>query len=146
MKDIIIIRVYDDHTDRDHVRNIWSKVFRYVDPHNDPDISIDRKLKFGDDLFFVAVLNDKAVGTVMAGYDGHRGWIYSMAVDPEHAGKRIGSMLLKHAEDVLTGMDCPKVNLQVMLNNSEVVEFYEKNGYKVEERISMGKKLYSQEK
>jgi ribosomal protein S18 acetylase RimI-like enzyme len=99
-------------------------------------------LNIGDQLFFVAESdNNIAVGTIMVGYDGHRGWIYSLAVDPKQRKKGIGTMLLKHAEKVLKSLNCPKVNLQIETWNKEVVEFYRKNGYQVEERISMGKIL-----
>jgi ribosomal protein S18 acetylase RimI-like enzyme len=77
----------------------------------------------------------------MAGYDGHRGWIYSLAVSPGHRRQSIGRTLLVHAEKALAAMGCPKVNLQVRATNSDVVEFYRKAGYALEERISLGKHL-----
>ena len=99
-------------------------------------------MKFEYDLFFVSVLDNKVVGTIMAGYDGHRGWIYSMAVDPDVGRKGIGSALLEHAEKVLRKLGCPKINLQIMPDNSEVVEFYEKNGFKVEEKLTLDTSSY----
>ncbi len=77
----------------------------------------------------------------MAGYDGHRGWIYYLAVDPAYRRKGIGTALMKKAEGLLAQKDCPKLNLQIRANNSDLQAFYEKLGYSVEERISMGKKL-----
>lgn len=78
----------------------------------------------------------------MAGYDGHRGWIYSLAINPEYRKKGIGSLLLKYAENELKKLNCPKISLQILTSNKEIVDFYKKNGYSIEERISMGKKLY----
>ena len=77
----------------------------------------------------------------MAGYDGHRGWIYSVAVDPAHRRKGVASALMKHAEARLTERGCVKLNLQIIGTNQAVVAFYEALGYAVEDRISMGKPL-----
>ncbi len=77
----------------------------------------------------------------MAGYDGHRGWIYSLAVAETQQRRGVGSRLVQHAEQALGDLGCPKVNLQVRSSNSSVVEFYRSLGYDAEERISMGKRL-----
>ena len=108
--------------------------------HNDPVFSIRQKVTVRDGLFFVAV-DPGVVGTVMAGYDGHRGWIYSLAVLPELQRRGVGAALVRHAEEALIARGCAKVNLQVVASNSAVVGFYEKLGYSVEPRISMGKRL-----
>ena len=92
----------------------------------------------------VALANDKVVGTVMGGYDGHRGWVYSLAVDDRERHRGVGSALLDKIEEALKALGCLKVNLQVVASNSGVVEFYEKLGFTVEDRISMGKRLYSE--
>lgn len=134
------IRTYDDGMDRAPVMALWKTVFGYMAAHNDPALSIDRKLRV-DDLFFVAVDDDAIVGTVMAGYDGHRGWIYSLAVLPTHRRTGLGSALLTHAQDQLAALGCDKVNLQVVGGNDAVISFYEANGFSVEDRISMGKRL-----
>jgi ribosomal protein S18 acetylase RimI-like enzyme len=94
------------------------------------------------DLFFVAAVDGAVVGTVMGGYDGHRGWVYSVAVDPRHRRRGIGAALLRRLEAALTERGCLKVNLQVRAWNAGVVPFYEKLGYRVEEVVSMGKRLY----
>ena len=74
----------------------------------------------------------------MAGYDGHRGWLYSVAVSKEHRRRGIGKKLIEEAVDSLSEMGCVKVNLQIRAENYEVKEFYESLGFAVEERISMG--------
>lgn len=75
------------------------------------------------------------------GYDGHRGWLYTVAVRPDVQRRGIGRALVQRAEESLAALGCPKVNLQVMTSNAAVVGFYERLGYGVEERISMGKSL-----
>ena len=135
------IVAFDNDAHRDQVVRLWQDVFAYEAPHNAPAIVIDKKLAVADDLFFVAVAGDVVVGTIMAGYDGHRGWIYSMAVDPDHRNRSIGSRLLSFMEERLASLGCVKINLQIMGDNDQVRAFYEANGYSVEDRISMGKRL-----
>jgi ribosomal protein S18 acetylase RimI-like enzyme len=135
------IRPYMD-TDEPAVIALWNEVLADTAPHNDPATSIRRKLAVERDLFFVATMERVVVGTVMGGYDGHRGWIYSVAVLPRHRRQGIGSALIRHLEMALTGRGCLKVNLQVRSSNAEVIAFYERLGYAVEERVSMGKRLY----
>jgi ribosomal protein S18 acetylase RimI-like enzyme len=78
----------------------------------------------------------------MAGYDGHRGWIYSLAVMPEYRRAGIGSRLLDHAESRLIALGCVKIKLQFLETNSQVMSFYERHGYEVDPVISMGKQIY----
>ena len=87
------------------------------------------------------LLGDRVVGTVMAGYDGHRGWVYRLAVSPGHRGEGIAARLMRQAEAALAARGCAKVNLQVRAGNEAVVGFYRSLGYEVEERISLGKEL-----
>jgi ribosomal protein S18 acetylase RimI-like enzyme len=135
------IRVYQD-ADEQAVIALWNLVLPDNAPHNDPATSIRRKLAVERDLFFVAVVDEGVVGTVMGGYDGHRGWIYSVAVHPDFQRRGIASTLLHKVEEALTLRGCPKVNLQVRTSNAEVIAFYTKLGYGVEERVSLGKLLY----
>ena len=137
---MIDIRPYrmDDELE---VIQLWKKVFPETPPHNDPLRDIQSKLKIQLGLFLVAVKDHLLVGTAMAGYDGHRGWIYYLAVDPAYRRKDIGTVLMKEAEDLLAQTSCPKLNLQIRADNSDLQALYEKLGYSVEERISMGKKL-----
>ena len=93
-------------------------------------------------LFLVAVSDGRVVGTAMGGYDGHRGWIYSLAVDENERHRGIGTVLVRAVERKLRGLGCLKVNLQVMPDNKGVVGFYQGLGFSIEDRISMGKRLY----
>ncbi len=134
------IRAFHE-SDADAVTELWKNVFAYPEPRNDPAKVIRDKLAVQRDLFFVAVDNGVVVGTVMGGYDGHRGWIYSLAVDPKVRRTGIGGALMRHVEQELAKRGCPKINLQVLASNAAAVAFYRKLGYAVEERVSMGKVL-----
>jgi ribosomal protein S18 acetylase RimI-like enzyme len=134
------IRPFNE-SDEPDVIALWSAVFGYPAPHNDPASIIRHKLDFQRDLFFIARLDGRLV--VMGGYDGHRGWVYSLAVLPQVRRRGIGMSLMRHVERELEGRGCPKVNLLVLASNAATVAFYEKLGYCVEERVSMGKVLGS---
>ena len=135
------IKTFDNSKHRTQVVALWNDVFGYEATHNAPGLVIDKKIEFGDGLFFVAVTNKNVIGTVLAGYDGHRGWIYSMAVSLPYRNKGLGSELLRFAEEKLAEKGCLKVNLQIIEGNETVESFYLSNGYKTEKRISMGKRL-----
>ncbi|MHB9027137.1 MAG: GNAT family acetyltransferase [Candidatus Latescibacterota bacterium] len=135
------ITLYNNADHRDKVITLWRRVFGYDTARNSPDLVIDKKIAIDDGLFFVAISGNEVVGTGMAGYDGHRGWIYSLAVAPDLRGHGIGAALLKHAEDRLADLGCVKINLQVLEGNEGAVRFYLANGYAAENRISMGKEI-----
>lgn len=140
--------------DTDAVLALWLDAFpEYRDasrPHRDPRLSIANKLGTQPELFFVAVRDEDGeggtvVGTVMAGYDGHRGWLYSLAVARDARRLRIGTRLVRHAEQALASMGCPKLNLQVLSSKPEVLAFYDTLGYRTDAVVSLGKRLGMQE-
>ncbi len=133
------ITQFDHALHRDQVVTLWKAVFGYQAPHNAPEFVIAQKMEAGDGLFFVALTGPVVAGTVMAGYDGHRGWLYSLAVSPAHRQQGIGSRLVAHAEEALRRRGCAKINLQVVAENESVVTFYQSIGYGIERRISLGK-------
>lgn len=132
---------YRDRQHRGQVVALWQEAFGYDTAHNLPTLAIDKKLAVNDGLFFVATDKKTVIGTVLAGYDGHRGWLYSVAVHPGYRRHGLGSSLVRHAEQALTALGCVKINLQITGGNEAVVGFYEALGYGVEPRISMGKKI-----
>ena len=135
------IKIYNNDIHRSQVIKLWRSVFQYKETRNNPELSINRKLMAKDNLFFVALEDDEVIGTIMAGYDGHRGWIYSLAVIPERRKLGIGSKLLEYTENELKKLGCVKINLQIVKINKVIKRFYLKNGYRVDERISMGKDI-----
>ena len=135
------IGLYRDRQHRAQVVALWQQAFGYDTAHNVPSLAIDKKLAVNDGLFFVATDKKAVIGTVLAGYDGHRGWLYSVAVHADYRRHGLGSSLVRHAEQALTGLGCMKINLQINSGNEAVVGFYEALGYGVEPRISMGKKI-----
>jgi ribosomal protein S18 acetylase RimI-like enzyme len=122
---------------------LWREAFPNDAPWNKASIAIAEKIRFQPDLMLVAVEGLLVVGSVMAGYEGHRGWISRIAVLRAHRHKRIGQALLLEAEKRLAALGCIKINLQVLETNSAVVRFYEEAGYEIEPRVSMGKRLPS---
>jgi ribosomal protein S18 acetylase RimI-like enzyme len=136
-----LILPYDDKAHREPVIGLWRDVFGYTTARNDPALSLSKKLETGDGLLFVAVEENHVIGTIMAGYDGHRGWLYALAVRSESRGRGIGAALVRRAESELAALGCLKINLQVVAKNGGVTGFYESLGYKVEPRISMGKSI-----
>ncbi len=138
----IVITNYSENTDKETVIKLWENVFGYGTAHNSPSLVIDKKREFEDNLFFVAKTeSQELVGTVMCGYDGHRGWIYSLAVLPECQNSGAGTKLMQYAEKKLEAIGCMKINLQIVEQNGGVQNFYEKLGYSTEARISMGKRI-----
>lgn len=108
---------------------------------NNPHLDIARKLAAGDGLFLVAEIDGVVVGTLMAGYDGHRGSINYVGVLPGNRKMGIGRALVSEAEKLLVERGCPKINLQVRTENLEAVEFYRRLGYETFEVVDMGKRL-----
>ena len=131
------IRSCSDH-DRPGVIALWEKVFPDDPPHNAPAKVFDAKLAMRDGMLFVATESDSVIGTAMAGYDGHRGWLYAVTVSPDRRRRGIGAALVRHAVDALRAAGCTKVNLQIRATNTAVRGFYESLGFEAEERLSMG--------
>ncbi len=127
--------------DEPGVIHLWNEVLPDSAPHNDPNKSLKNKREVDPDLLLVAIADDTVVGTVMGGYDGHRGWVYSLAVLPQYRRQGVGSALIRELEARLASRGCLKVNLQVRTSNAAVVEFYQQMGYDIEERLSLGKRL-----
>jgi ribosomal protein S18 acetylase RimI-like enzyme len=118
---------------------LWREAFPDDPPRNRAAVAIPAKRAVQPELLLVALDGDAVVGTAMAGYDGHRGWLYSVAVRRSHRRGGVGRRLVAEAEARLTKLGCTKINLQVRATNEAVVGFYRSLGYAVEARISMGK-------
>ena len=133
------VRRYTE-SDKAQTLSLWAEAFPDNPKHSQPLAMLDAKLKV-DDLIFVTEYQGEIVGVCMAGYDGHRGWLYAVAVSTKHRRLGIGKTLVEYAVDALQQLGCIKVNLQVRDTNHQVAEFYQSLGFEVEPRISMGKQL-----
>ena len=133
------IRTYRE-SDEDAVVALWREC-RLVRPWNDPVKDIHRKLRVQRDLFLVGTLDGRLVATVMAGYEGHRGWINYLAVARECRERGFGRRLMDEVEARLRALGCPKINLQIRSSNADVVAFYRSLGFTVDDSLSMGKRL-----
>ncbi len=126
--------------DESAVVELWRRC-ELTRPWNDPHKDIQRKLTTQPELFLVGESGGRIIATIMAGYDGHRGWVNYLAVAPEHRAKGLGRRLMRHVEERLTDMGCPKLNMQVRASNADVLEFYRKIGYSIDDAVSLGKRL-----
>ena len=126
------------------VKALWDASFPDDPPRNRAEAAVPVKVAQDDGLFFVAEGPAGEVqGTVMAGYDGHRGWLYAVAVDPRFRQRGIGRALVEHACAELAARGCDKVNLQVRDGNESAAAFYDELGFVREPRISFGRVLAS---
>jgi ribosomal protein S18 acetylase RimI-like enzyme len=126
--------------DEEGVIALWQRC-GLVRPRNDPGKDIRRKMQMQGEMFLVAEEAGAIVGSVMAGYEGHRGWINYLAVAPEYRRRGVGRALMGEAERLLRAVGCPKINLQVRAGNVEVLGFYRALGFAVDEVVSLGKRL-----
>lgn len=122
------------------VVSLWQRC-GLVRPTNDPHKDIRRKLAVRPDLFLVGELGGHVVASVMAGYEGHRGWLNYLAVNPEHRRRGLARSIVAEAERRLRELGCPKINLQIRSTNQGVIDFYRRIGYSVDDVVSMGKRL-----
>ena len=126
------------------VIELWFKC-KLVVPSNNPRRDIERKVEVDRDLFLVGIINGKVVATVMGGYEGHRGWINYLAVDPAHRRKGYGHLIMQEVEKRIRARGCPKINLQVRAGNQAVIKFYKSLGYADDNVIGFGKRLEEDE-
>lgn len=124
------------------VKALWDQAYPFDPPWNRAEIVIPAKIAHDRTLLQVALDEKGAViGAALAGYDGHRGWLYSVTVDPSRRRMRVASLLLDQIERHLRSMGCKKVNVQIVSMNVAFVRFCHSRGYTVADRIIMGKQL-----
>ena len=137
------IRAFDP-AETDTVIALWHAC-GLVRPWNDPRKDIARKLLVQPELFLVLEEEGRVAGTAMVGFDGHRGWVYYLAVDPELRGRGFGGRLMAEAERLLIDLGCPKLNLQVRAGNEAVTGFYDALGYGRDAIVNFSKRLIPDE-
>ena len=126
--------------DEDAVVALWEDC-GLTRPWNDPHKDIARKLTTQPELFLVGEDDGAVIATAMIGFDGHRGWVYYLAVDPTRRGEGHSRALMAEAERILIELGCPKLMLMVRAENTAVTDLYEHLGYTTETTLVMGKRL-----
>ena len=127
-------------TDISAVVALW-KECGLTRPWNDPVKDITRKLGVQPEWFLVGTEGDELIASVMAGYDGHRGWVNYLAVAPVHRGHGHARQLMQRVEQLLLSAGVPKINLLVRSTNADVIEFYRRLGYAQDDAVRLGKRL-----
>ena len=139
MHDAIEIRSFQQEDEVPSIK-LWEKC-ELVVAWNDPSKDISRKVQLDPEGLLLGWYDNSLIASVMAGYEGHRGWINYLAVDPEYRRKGLGKTMMKAAETYLEQFECPKINLQIQAQNHQVIEFYKSIGFLQEDVINMGKRL-----
>ena len=139
----LVIRTFRPK-DEAHVINLWQQCGLIV-PWNNPAADIQRKLSTSPDLFFVGLLDSEIVASCMAGYDGHRGWIYFLAVTSACQRQGFATKMVDHAEAALKKMGCPKIDLMIRNTNESVISFYRSIGYDTDPVVVLSKRLIKDE-
>ena len=134
------LRPYSDK-DQENVIKLW-KACNLTRPWNDPIKDINRKIENGGNIFLVLSNKNSIIGTVMGGYDGHRGVVNYLGVHPKFRGKGYGKILMKEVEKKLKELGCPKINLLVRSDNLAIGDFYKQLCYnRQDDVIVYGKRL-----
>jgi len=139
VEDVMHIRMFRP-SDEQAVIHLWEEC-GLTRPWNDARKDIARKLTEQPDLFLVGLCDADVVGTAMAGFDGHRGWVYYLAVAPARRKRSYGRQLMQEVERRLLERGCPKLNLQVRAANPDALAFYRRLGYVRDEVVSLGRRL-----
>jgi ribosomal protein S18 acetylase RimI-like enzyme len=130
--------------DTQAVLDLW-QACGLVRSWNNPIKDIERKLRVQPELFLVGLIENKIIASAMAGYDGHRGSVYYLAVTPEQQGSGYGRELMQMIEDKLTALGCPKINILIRSSNLAVLDFYKSLDYISDDVASVGKRLIADE-
>ena len=135
----MIVRPFTQE-DRAQVIELWIRCGLVV-AWNDPGADIDRKLRVQPELFLVGIEHDRVIGTAMGGYDGHRGWIYYLAVAPELRTNGYGRRLVEEIAGLLQEQGCAKLNIMVRSGNQEVKSFYRRLGFNEDDVVCLGRRI-----
>jgi ribosomal protein S18 acetylase RimI-like enzyme len=133
------IRGFQDPDEAEVIR-LWERC-GLTRPWNDPAKDIARKRRVQQELFLVGTIDGTLVASVMGGYDGHRGWVNYLAVDPLRRRRGLASAMMAEAERRLRELGCAKINLQVRRDNLEATAFYRSLGFSEDAVVSFGKRL-----
>jgi ribosomal protein S18 acetylase RimI-like enzyme len=135
----MLIRPYQ-HADENAVIALWTTC-GLTRPWNDPRKDILRKLSVQRELFLVGEVDNAVMASIMCGYEGHRGWVNYLAVEPGFQRRGHGQTLMQAAERGLLALGCPKINLQVRGSNASALAFYRRIGYVQDDVVTLGRRL-----
>ncbi len=135
----MIVKPYSSQN-MDDVIDLWNRC-NLLRSWNDPKKDIKRKIKVNPELFLLGFIDNRLIATVVGGYDGHRGWINYLAVDPAYKQRGFGKQIMEAVEEKIGALGCPKINIQVRADNKDTLKFYESIGYKIDKVVSIGKRL-----
>lgn len=110
-------------------------------PWNDPRADIALALGKPSSTVLAGSIDDRLVGTAMTGSDGHRGWVYYLAVSPDHQRKGYGAAMMQAAADWLRARGAPKLHVMIRTENVAVAAFYAKLGYEKSDTITMARRI-----
>jgi ribosomal protein S18 acetylase RimI-like enzyme len=133
------IRSFQDSDEAEVIR-LWERC-GLLRSWNDPSKDIARKRRVQKELFLVGTIDGAIVASVMAGYDGHRGWVNYLAVNPVRRRQGLASVLMTEVERRLRELGCAKINLQIRRDNLDAISFYERIGFTEDAVVSLGKRL-----
>ena len=133
-------------TDADvpHVIALWQRC-GLTRPWNDPAADIALALRGANATILVGRTDGAIVASALVGHDGHRGWVYYVAVDPDHQKKEYGRAIMAASEEWLRAQSIEKIMLMVRPDNTKVQAFYESLGYDEQERVIFAKWLDGRE-
>ncbi len=129
-----------EEADRSAVIALW-QACGLTRSWNDPSSDIDHAIRSPASTILLARHETRIIASVMVGFDGHRGWVYYLAVDPAARGRGIGRRMMAAAEDWLRQCQVPKINLMIRSDNAPAIGFYRALGYVAQEVATMGKRL-----
>lgn len=127
-------------SDREAVIALW-QACALTRPWNDPVADFDRAVETATSDILVRHDGDELIASVMVGYDGHRGWVYYLAVHPDQRRRGLGREMMEAAEAWLRERDAPKIQLMVRSDNAAVIDFYEAFGLDRQDVVTLGRRL-----
>jgi ribosomal protein S18 acetylase RimI-like enzyme len=135
----LTIRSFEE-IDREAVVALW-QLCGLTRPWNNPTTDIDLAITGATSTILIGTADGHVVASVMTGFDGHRGWIYYLAVAPDQARVGYGRSMMRAAEDWLKGQGAPKAELMVRDDNRSTIGFYEALGYELQHVTVLGRRL-----
>lgn len=138
----LILREYQHPNDYEQVIALWKNAGPGIHLRRSDDADeIAKKILRDPDLFILAEIDHKIIGSVLGGFDGRRGMVYHLAVDDHHRRKGVGAVLMAELEKRLKAKGCLRSYLLVTRDNYEAISFYENLGWEPMDLLIYGKNL-----